>query len=140
MPATVSANLGALSSRNGDKQVSNNRTRGLNPRWKPGQSGNPKGRPPIGKCLTDELRRVMNEVSPEDAEGRTYLQLLAIATVELAIEGNSTALTMVWNRIDGPVPQTVEEDRRDLPLIQVNWGKGPDEPDTSEDAQTNGHA
>jgi hypothetical protein len=82
----------------------------------------------------------MNEVSPEDAEGRTYLQLLAIATVELAIEGNSTALTMVWNRIDGPVPQTVEEDRRDLPLIQVNWGKGPDEPDTSEDAQTNGHA
>lgn len=33
-------------------------------RWQPGQSGNPKGRPPMDHCMTDALRDYKDHVNP----------------------------------------------------------------------------
>ena len=124
------------------------RRRGPGRPWHRGQSGNPAGRPPNKSSLTALLREQIEKVNPDDPEGRTWRELLALAVIRLAIEGNATELTLVWNRIDGPVPQTVEEDWRGLPLIQVNWGKRPDEdepteslpvPSGSAEKRTDGH-
>ena len=86
--------------------------------WKPGESGNPKGRPPKSESLTSLLRAELEKVNPDDAEGRTWRELLILATVRLAVQGNKTALTEVWNRSDGKVAKEVElTDNRAEPFI-----------------------
>ena len=92
-------------------------TENLRP-WKPGESGNPKGRPPKSESLTSLLRAELEKVNPDDAEGRTWRELLILATVRLAVQGNKTALTEVWNRSDGKVAKEVElTDNRAEPFI-----------------------
>ena len=92
-------------------------TENLRP-WKPGESGNPKGRPPKSESLTSLLRAELEKVNPDDAEGRTWRELLILATVRLAVQGNKTALTEVWNRSDGKVAKEVAlTDNRAEPYI-----------------------
>jgi hypothetical protein len=83
-----------------DKQAGN---RGEQTRWKPGESGNPKGRPRKPKCLTSLLKEELTKVNPEDPEGRTWIELIVLATLRLAMKGNKTALKEVWDRVDGKV-------------------------------------
>ncbi len=72
--------------------------------FQPGQSGNPLGRPKSRQCLTSAMRAMMDEVT-ETSEGKkfTYAELVARATVKLALQGNSTALKEVWDRMDGKI-------------------------------------
>ena len=94
------------------------RTRGLKPRWKPGQSGNPKGRPPKQESLTSLLKEELDKISSEDAEGRTWRELIVLATLRLAIVGNKTALKEVWDRSDGRVLKEIEvTDNRAEPFV-----------------------
>ncbi|MDA2928732.1 DUF5681 domain-containing protein [Acidobacteria bacterium AH-259-O06] len=74
-------------------------------RWKPGLSGNPKGRPKKSECLTSILKEEIAKIDPEDRKKRTWVELVAIATIKLAIKGNATALKEVWERMDGKVKQ-----------------------------------
>ena len=76
-------------------------------RWKPGQSGNPDGRPPKRECLTSLLKEEIEKVNPEDTEGRTWKELLVLATMQLALQGNRGALKEIWERMDGKVQQAV---------------------------------
>lgn len=76
--------------------------------WKKGQSGNPKGRPKKADCLTTLMREELEKVDPKDKEKRTHKELVVIATIELAKEGNSTALKEVWERMDGKVKEKLE--------------------------------
>lgn len=94
------------------------------PKWKKGQSGNPKGRPPKDLTLTSLLKDEIDKICPADKEGRTWRHLLVIATMRLAIKGESAALKEVWQRLDGRVPQqmdvnmttrTLEEEIAELP-------------------------
>ena len=77
-------------------------------RWKPGQSGNPKGRPKKADCLTSLLKEEIERIDPEDAEGRTHKQLIVLATMTLAKRGNATALKEVWERMDGKTANKLE--------------------------------
>ena len=48
--------------------------------WKPGESGNPAGRPKDDLCITPSLRAILNEVPGEEdgienPKGLTYLEL-----------------------------------------------------------------
>lgn len=74
--------------------------------WKPGQSGNPKGRPKGSKNKLSLLR----EAVLENAENivLSNFEDIVRSTVELAKQGDATALKIVWDRII-PAKRTVEE-------------------------------
>lgn len=69
--------------------------------WKPGQSGNPKGRPLKGHSLTESLKEAMDE-QPD------IKKALIAKTVELALKSNDlAAIKMIWNYLDGMPTQNV---------------------------------
>ena len=76
--------------------------------WKPGQSGNPKGRPKKADCLTSLLKAEIQKIDPEDKEGRTHMELIVLATMRLAKAGNSVAFKELWDRLDGRVQDKLE--------------------------------
>jgi hypothetical protein len=88
-----------------DKQKGN--TANLKP-WKPGQSGNPAGRPSKADTLTSLLKAEMersDSASPSDK--RTWNERIVIATLRLAEQGLPAALKEIWERCDGRVRQEV---------------------------------
>jgi len=76
--------------------------------WKPGQSGNPAGRPPKEASLTSLLKEVIWEICPKDKEGRTWRELQVLALLTLAMKGNSVAIREIWSRLEGNVEQTLD--------------------------------
>ena len=76
--------------------------------WKKGQSGNPKGRPRKEDCLTSLLKEEIEEICPKDKEKRTWKELIVLATMQLAMKGNATALKEIWERMDGKVRDKLE--------------------------------
>jgi len=80
-------------------------------RWKPGQSGNPKGRPKRGEGLADQLRGAMR--------GQPRQRIIR-KIVKLAEGGNLDAIKLVWAYAFGPPP------REPLVAIQQNFGERPD--------------
>jgi hypothetical protein len=65
--------------------------------FKPGESGNPNGRPPKGYSITEWFKEMLNS-KPEvkDAIGKSIMKK--------ALEGDTTAQKMVWSYMDG-MPQ-----------------------------------
>jgi hypothetical protein len=97
----------------GDLHNNHERTeenRPVGKRFVKGQSGNPKGRPPKHECLTSLLKEELEKVNAADKEGRTWMELVVVATLRLAIKGNAAALREVWNRVDGKVRQDIGVD------------------------------
>lgn len=74
--------------------------------YKPGQSGNPNGRPPKGYSITEWFKNMLNS-KPEvkDAIGKSILKK--------ALEGDTTAQKMVWQYMDGMPKQTVDLGNKD---------------------------
>ena len=93
----------------GDKHRRN--TGKLRPPWKPGQSGNPMGRPPKHECLTSLLKEELDRIGPGDKRGRTWRELIVLATLELARKGHPVALREIWQRADGRLPQAIEHSK-----------------------------
>ena len=69
--------------------------------WKPGQSGNPLGRPK-GTGLTDRLRKIL-----ERDDGRAAQALVEVAVRE-ALKGDFRFWDRIYDRMDGPVKQQIE--------------------------------
>ena len=93
--------------------------------FQPGVSGNPAGRPK-GTTLRRTIVKIMEEVCPDDAAGRTYRELFTLTLIRLAMKGNGAAIREVCGRYDGVIPQTIEiTDKRDRPLINVHWETPP---------------
>ena len=74
--------------------------------WKPGESGNPGGRPKT-KPLTEELQRLLKQEAPK-GEGRTWAALIAEALLTKAREGDVRAITELANRVEGKSLQAVD--------------------------------
>ena len=83
---------------------------GRSTRFKPGQSGNPKGRPKGVLYPSEELRRQLRQPYPKDEEGRSYLQRLIAALLERAIGGDVGAIREVFDRLEGKPAQSVALD------------------------------
>ena len=67
--------------------------------FKPGESGNPSGRPKADVCLTSLLRAALAE---RDEDGkRTKARAVIDALVTEACEGRTAALQLIFDRIDG---------------------------------------
>ena len=73
--------------------------------FKPGQSGNPGGRPKR-KPLTEELEKILQSTG-RDPQQRTYARRLVESAVKRAIKKSDFALKEVWERTEGKVPQAV---------------------------------
>ena len=86
----------------GEKQRSN--TTGLRPPWKPGESGNPGGRPKGTGSITSYLRRLLKEKKGD----KEIAELLAQKAVQLAGKGEFRFLKEILERTDGKVPDKHE--------------------------------
>ena len=91
-----------------DKQPKNSPPPQLTP-WKPGQSGNPKGRPKSGHAFTEELRK------------RLPKSLLADKLRELVEEGNVAAIKYAYDRLEGTPTQTIDQkiDTSDNEMLEL---------------------
>ncbi len=87
--------------------------------WKPGQSGNPKGRL-SEKLFADAVRMAASEKEP--ATGKRKLRLIAEKLVAQAIAGEGWAIQQVADRLDGKPAQestvTVHDKR-----IPTDWAR-----------------
>lgn len=74
--------------------------------FKPGQSGNPSGRPKGTLSLSNLLRKQLEEVVAED--GRTAADMLVATTVRAALKGDKAARQLAWEYIDGKPSQHID--------------------------------
>ncbi len=77
------------------------------PPWKPGQSGNPGGRP-VKKPFTEALRKALankDGASPED-QGKTLTEL-AVKLVELGLTGERWAIVEIRDTLEGKPAQAI---------------------------------
>ena len=82
-------------------------------RWKKGQSGNPSGRPKC-KTLSNAYRNKLEEVVPNDPEGRTWAELIAEAQVRDAVRGSVQAAREIADRTEGRARQSIEFEDKTL--------------------------
>jgi hypothetical protein len=90
-----------------DKQRKTVKKRGPGRPWPKGQSGNPKGRPPSKKYLSEALREWLGHPSDRDPE-RTNADELAAALGKAALKGSVTAIALIADRVEGKPRQTIE--------------------------------
>jgi hypothetical protein len=84
-----------------DKQRRNSKAERLAPyRWKPGESGNPAGRPKRA-ALSELYREKLDAVVPNDKHGRTYGQKIVDAIFAKALTGQISAAEEIGNRVEG---------------------------------------
>lgn len=84
-----------------------NRTPQLDPyKFRPGQSGNPNGRPKGRVSLAEKLRQQLNEVVTTD--GMTAADALVRSTLSAALKGDKSARELVWNYVDGKPTQQLD--------------------------------
>lgn len=80
--------------------------------WKPGQSGNPAGRPKGVAYVSENYRRIMSRKIPKDQnmklllnemidEGLTVAGLMAFMQVKEAIKGKTAAISEITDRTEG---------------------------------------
>jgi hypothetical protein len=89
-----------------------------------GKSGNPKGRPRNVSSLTVLLREKIAQICEFDKQQRTWQEMIVLATLKLAMEGNSSALREVWERLGGKVP-IPEQEVSDSMRIVVDYVDSP---------------
>jgi hypothetical protein len=76
-------------------------------RWKPGQSGNPGGRPKTAP-LSQACRELLAAPVPDDAKRRTYAEAIAESLAEKALEGDIRAAQELGDRAEGRARQSIE--------------------------------
>lgn len=115
-----------------DKQAENRQRKTRPPTktsWKPGRSGNPKGRPPLGKTMADVYRAVLDEISKS---GEPFKVVYARSCLMHAIKGNAAFAKEINNRVEG-LPKHAEdmgEDESIDPIIFLEEGLGIADPST----------
>lgn len=77
-------------------------------KFKPGQSGNPKGRLPKEFCITSILQEKLNEPCEKDPS-KTWGEYIATKALELAAE-NPTYFKELLDRVEGKVMQPVQQE------------------------------
>ena len=86
-------------------------------RWKPGQSGNPNGRPPNKRYLSELARDLLKQVRRGDLDGKTTDELVVLALVKEALKGNTKAIEMLHDWTEGKVPDKHEIETGDISIV-----------------------
>ena len=97
-------------------------TGNLRPPWKPGESGNPGGRPKR-KPLTDAYAAILAQPVPAEVARKlnvdsstTYAEIIAMALVREAVKGNVQAASQLADRVEGRAMERMQLDVRGDPL------------------------
>ena len=112
----------------GEKQRRN--TGGLMQAWKPGQSGNPKGRPPKGRCFTDAAREMLSAkeidifyTAGDEKIKRLHLKSsftlyhgLVAALIQRGLNGDVAAIKELIDRAEGKVTEHIPEADKDIKI------------------------
>lgn len=77
--------------------------------WKPGQSGNPSGRPKT-VSLTAIMLRKLKEEHPDEPE-KIRAEKVVEAALKQAESGNFQMFKEIWDRVDGKVADKLEVTR-----------------------------
>ncbi len=91
------------------------------PKWQPGQTGNPKGRPKGAQSITTVLKKIiekkMDTIDPvtKNKDRKKIKEIIALALVGKALKGDVKAIEEILDRLEGKVTQKVEAD---FPLMQ----------------------
>ena len=89
-----------------ENQPKNSRRPASGRPFKPGQSGNPAGRPKKAQCIPDALREIMAQQDPETRRTR-FLNIME-RIVRSAEKGEDWAVKFVAERTEGKVSDRVE--------------------------------
>jgi hypothetical protein len=73
--------------------------------WKPGQTGNPNGRPKREWTFQGELEKALED---EAKDGKSYKYHLMRALLSQGLKGNVQAIEKIMNRVDGMPKQQLE--------------------------------
>jgi uncharacterized protein DUF5681 len=76
-------------------------------RWKPGQSGNPGGRPKIAP-VSQACRELLAQPVPDDPEGCTYAKAIAQTLARKALDGDLRAAQELADRAEGNPRKSLE--------------------------------
>lgn len=95
-----------------------NLAKGAPYRWKPGQSGNPGGRPKT-KVISKACRELLALDVPGDRRGRTYAEKIVAKWAKLALHGSLVAGQMLADRAEGRPRQTIDIGDRPDPLSDL---------------------
>ena len=76
--------------------------------WKPGQSGNPGGRPRT-RPHTDELAKLLEGEAP-NSDGKSWAFVIAEALLKRARKGDVRAFAVLANRMEGRPHQSIAVD------------------------------
>lgn len=93
-------------------------------RWEKGQSGNPNGRPPKVKCLTDLLRSGLAE---KGRDGKPKMQLVVDRVIRLALQGERWAVELIYERLEGKPAQALTltgDEKRPVTFRYIDGNKG----------------
>lgn len=112
-----------------EKQQSNSKEWLKEYQYKPGESGNPNGRPK-GESITAKLRKILEEVSPD---GRTYADIIAKEIVNNILDQggnlkhgfNTPLLRELLERVEGKIPDKHEIETGDISIVYKQVKKEP---------------
>ncbi len=123
-----------------NKQTANKRQNGtfapgnkLGNRFKPGASGNPKGRPKL-TLLSEAIRAQLAVVAP-DADERTYAEVIAEKLCTEAAAGNVLAAREIADRTEGKPKQAIDVDLSVMDWREMARKYGVSEQDVIREAQ-----
>ena len=78
--------------------------------FKPGQSGNPNGRPKKEFCVPDILRERGKDIDP--LTKKTYYEAMCTTARELAAKGDKAARDWVTDRTEGKALERIDQTTR----------------------------
>ena len=82
-----------------------------------GKSGNPAGRPPMGKSWADVLRKIGEEAS---GHGITKKEMICRKVYEEAENGEQWAINALFDRIDGKPKQQIQHSGdEENPIVEI---------------------
>ena len=102
--------------------------------FKPGQSGNPAGRPK-SITLSEALRLELAKMLPGDTQERTFAEVIAQQLVRSAATGNILAAKEIADRTEGRAKQQVDVDLSVFDWREVARTHGLNEHDVIREAQ-----
>jgi len=89
--------------------------------FKPGQSGNPAGRPKGIRYISEGYRERLAQINGSDAQGRTNAEVIADIIVGAALSGDTKAITEVTDRTEGRPKQIFVSLEPPNPLQSEQW-------------------
>ena len=120
---------------NGNGNGKHRKSTGLKPPWPKGVSGNPAGRKP-GVSVTRLIREEL-EKAEKSTPDQTVAAAVARALIDAALGGDVKACAIILDRIDGKVPDRIEEVRREI-RARFPWESTEEEPSNG-NGNGNGH-